>query len=69
MLPFGQHPITLASMLTGKGTGKQPNPSANQFAAEMLEHVQKAQRFLMSAQAKQKCFADEERRPATLSIG
>ena len=69
MLTFGQHPITPASMLHGKQASKQPNPSANQFAADMLEHVQKAQRFLVSAQARQKCFADEKHRPATLSVG
>ena len=69
MLTFGQHPNTPASLLKGSGLSKQPNPSANQFAAEMLEHVQRAQRFLMGAQARQKCFADEKRREATLSIG
>ena len=69
MLTFGQHPNTPASLLKGSGLSKQPNPSANQFAAEMLEHVQRAQRFLMGAQAMQKCFADEKRREATLSIG
>ena len=69
MLTFGQHPRTPASLFGKDGPGKQPNPTANQFAAGMLERVQKAQRFLMSAQARQKCFADEKRRPATLSIG
>ncbi len=35
----------------------------------MLYHVQKAKEFLMSSQARQKCFADEKRRDATFSIG
>ena len=56
MLTFGQHPRTPASLFRQDEQGELHNPSANQFAAGMLEKVQKAQRFLMSAQARQKCF-------------
>ena len=69
MLTFGQHPRTPASLFRQDEQGKLRNPSANQFAAGMLEKVQKAQRFLMSAQARQKCFADEKRRASTLKVG
>ena len=69
MLTFGQHPNTPASIAETGLPGKRKNPAANQFAADMMLQVQKAQGFLMSSQARQKCFADEKRRDATFSIG
>ena len=66
MLTFGQHPRTPASLFRLDKQGELCNPLANQFAAGMLDKVQKAQRFLMSAQARQKIFADEKRRASTL---
>ena len=69
MLTFGQHPNTPASIAETGLPGKRKNPDANKLAADMLLHVQKAQGFLMSSQARQKCFADEKRRDATFSIG
>lgn len=69
MLTFGQHPRTPASLFRLDARGELCNPSANQFAAGMLDKVQKARRFLMGAQARQKAFADEKRRESNLQIG
>ena len=69
MLTFGQHPYTPASLFRLDAQGKLRNPAANQFAAGMLEKVQKAKESLVAAQARQRCFADQRRRAVTYKIG
>ena len=69
MLTFGQHPLTPASHFRLDAHGKLRNPAANQFAADMGARVQRARVSLISAQARQECFADQRRRAVQYKIG
>ena len=49
--------------------GKLQNPCADHFSAGMLDRVQNARHALVSAQARQKCFADQRRRAVEYKVG
>ena len=69
MLTFGQHPLTPASLIRQDLHGKLQNPCADHFSSGILDRVQNARHALVSAQARQKCFADQRRRAVEYKVG